>query len=396
MSGPGGTHHDVLIVGGGNAGISLAARLLRYGARNVAIIEPSDTHTYQPLLSYVGGGSATVEEAQRPMGRVIPHGCTWHRDAALAVDPARREVRTASGAAIGYGDVVVCPGATPAWDAVPGSFEAVHSPYASTNYLPELAPKTWRLIREMRSGRAVFTVPDRPVPCGGVAYKPLFLACDHWRRTGVLDAIEVVALVQAPTMFGLPDVDRALEAAAADYGVEVRTGTSLHRIRADDRVLETTAHGSTEEMSYDLLHLTPEHRAAGWIADSGLAEARGFVDVDPHTLQHRRHQNVWATGDAAETASSRSGGALRKQVPVLAHNIAAARVGAQLQRYDGYSVAPITTSRTRLLLAEFDRSGALQPTLGIHDLRTPRPWTYAFDRWLQPQIYWHGILRGRA
>ena len=43
------THHKVLIVGGGTAGITVAASLKRHGPGgiDVAIVEPSDTHYYQ-------------------------------------------------------------------------------------------------------------------------------------------------------------------------------------------------------------------------------------------------------------------------------------------------------------------------------------------------------------
>ena len=41
--------HHVLIVGGGTAGITVAARMLRKGYTDVAVIEPSDKHYYQPL-----------------------------------------------------------------------------------------------------------------------------------------------------------------------------------------------------------------------------------------------------------------------------------------------------------------------------------------------------------
>lgn len=49
-------HHQVVIVGGGNAGISLAARLIRGGAPDVAVVESESVHRYRPLLSYVGAG----------------------------------------------------------------------------------------------------------------------------------------------------------------------------------------------------------------------------------------------------------------------------------------------------------------------------------------------------
>lgn len=41
--------HRVAVIGGGSAGISVAARLRRAGISDITLIEPSDTHWYQLL-----------------------------------------------------------------------------------------------------------------------------------------------------------------------------------------------------------------------------------------------------------------------------------------------------------------------------------------------------------
>ena len=117
-------HHDVLIVGGGNAGTSHAARLLRDGAPDVAVIESRPVHRYRPLLSYVGGGEATMSTLSRPADRVVPDGCTTLRDEVVAVDPAEMSVETRSGRRFTGSTLVVCPGLDEDWDATPGQREA--------------------------------------------------------------------------------------------------------------------------------------------------------------------------------------------------------------------------------------------------------------------------------
>lgn len=391
-------HHDVVVVGGGNAGMSLAAKLRRDGCRDVAIVEPQQVHHYRPLLSYVGGGLATLADLRRPQSEVVPEGCRWYADEVTAIDPARSVVRLARVGELSYGDVAVCPGSQVDWEAVPGSREAVQTPAASTNYLPQLAPKTWQLLSSLTSGRAVFTLPAWQVPCAPVALKPMFLAADHWRGTGAARAVEVVLLVEGSRLVDHPHAERELWAAASDYGVRVRTGVSVAGIDARSQTLRLRTPEGAEELHYDALNLTPPHRAPSWVAAGGLStdDSRGFLAVDPHTLQHPEHPRVWGLGDVAVVDALPSGGALRKQVPVVAHNIAARRTGGPVRRYDGYSVAPVTTSRSRLLLAEFNRHGRPQPTVRFPDLATPRRSTFLFDRYLQPWVYWHRILKGHV
>lgn len=389
-------HHDVVIVGGGNAGISLAAKLRRMGCHDVAVVEPKQVHHYRPLLSYVGGGMATLDDLTRPQQKCIPSGCTWYADHVVAIDPDRSVVRLAGGQELHYNDVAVCAGSQVDWDAITGSKEAVGTPAAATNYLPEQAAKTWTMLSSLTAGRAVFVISDRHVPCAPVGLKPLFLAADHWRRTGTLGDIDVQLLVEGPRLVNHDEAERALRAAADSFGVRVRTGATVEAVFAASRSLRVRTPEGTDELTYDALYLAPPHRAPEWVAASGLSDsdADGFVAVDPGTLQHERHSRVWGLGDVATVATLPSGGALRKQVPLVAHNMAAQRAGRALRHYDGYSVAPVTTNRRELLLAEFDRDGQPQPTISTPDLAKPRRSTFVFDRYLEPQIYWHRLLQG--
>ncbi|MEH0108896.1 FAD/NAD(P)-binding oxidoreductase [Tersicoccus sp. MR15.9] len=393
------THAQVLVVGGGNGGISLAAQLNRKGVEDVVIVEPRTEHQYRPLLSYVGAGLASIDAARRPQEQTMPSGSTWVRDAVERVDPDASTVTLTSGSTIGYDQLVLAAGSRPDWDAIPGSAEAVLAENASTNYLFDLAPKTWRLVDGMRSGTALFTMPDDTCPCAGAAQKILYMACDLWRSRGVLGDIHVVLTVPTPTVFGVPVVDEELTRIIAEYGIELRTTTTVRRLDRETSTATLDTDGETCELAYDLLHLTPPHAAPAWVEHSGLSSvaAGGFVDVDPATLQHRRHANVWALGDIAATPGSSSGGGLRKQTPVVVKNLRAVLAGkAPTSRYTGYTVSPFTVSRRSMVFAEFGPDGTPMPTTKLIELRRERRSTFLLDRWALPWIYWHRILRGKA
>lgn len=390
--------HDVLVLGGGNAGLSLAGRLRRDGCPDVAVVDPRTTHQYRPLLSYVASGMATLDDLTRPQDDVVPDGVHRYVDRVVAVDPGRSLVHLAGGRTLGYADLAVCPGSEVDWDAVPGAEQAVRTPFAATSYLPDLASKTWDLLSSLTAGRVVFAVSSRHVPCFPVALKPLFVAADHWRRTGVLDAIEVELAVESPRLVDDPRAEPALRDAARRFGIGVRTGTTLVSVDAAHRTVRLRGPHGTDELGYDALYVAPPHRAPAWVAESGLAtpESDGFVAVDPETLQHVTHPRVWGLGDAAAVDAMPSGGALRRQVPVVARNITARRRRTPMQRYDGYSVAPVTTSRAELLLAEFDRQRRPDPGFRFVDLARPRRSLLLFDRYLQPTIYWRRLLQGKV
>ena len=391
--------HEVLVVGGGNAGISLAAKLLRDGTGDVTVVAPQPVHRYKPLLNYVGGGQATMADLERPMADVVPDGATWLRDGLEAVDPAASTVRTRRGRTLRYSTLVLCPGLVEDWPATPGLWDAYADGWIASTYVPGSTPRVWPLLSSLRTGSVVFTVPPEPASCGPTALKPLFLACDHWRRTGVLAGLDVRLVLPGATATGLPRADAVLEDAFAEYGIEVLRECRVESVDADLHAITVSSPtGRSVLDDVAAAHVVPRYRAPRFVADSGLAADAdpGLVEVDPFTLRHRRHPSIWAIGDAADLRTRPSGGALRKQVAVLAANLAAARDGGPSQRYDGYTVVPITVSRRALTLAEVDRDGRPTPSVPFVDPTKPRRTTWWLDRYALPQVYWRRILRGRV
>ncbi|GAA3677051.1 FAD/NAD(P)-binding oxidoreductase [Arthrobacter ginkgonis] len=393
-------YYQVLVIGGGNAGISLAARLHRYKVADIGLIEPRPVHYFQPLFSHIGGGAARMSEAVRAQAQVMPREVEWIRGEAADIRPEENAVLLADGRRIGYGQLVVCPGLQLDWDGVPGLAEAMASPQVTSNYDPAMPEKTWKLVCSLRSGTAVFTQPPEPAKCAGVAQKIAYLACDYWREQGVLEDIRVVLVVPTPTVFGVKEVDAALRAKIAEYGIELCTSTTLAGVDAARRAVALAGPDGTRELTFNLLHAVPPQSAPDWLKDTPLpaaGDAGGFVEVDPELLRHRRYGNVWSLGDAAATLNYKSGGALRKQVKVLARNLAAVVGGREpRERYNHYGVCPIALTRHTLLFAEFDHQYRPMPTFPRLDPAKERRWAWVLDRWIFPQIYWHLILKGRA
>jgi sulfide:quinone oxidoreductase len=390
---------DVLIVGGGNAGISAAARLGRRGVTGVAVVEPQSVHTYRPLLSYVGGGQASMRSAERTQRSVTPTGCTWIRDSVVAVDADAKTVRCAGGAQYRYRDLILAGGLVQDDVALPGIDAALSTPAVASNYL-NAAEKTWELVRSIRrGGHAVFTVPRPPVSCTGTTVKPLFLAAAQWKRNGDLPGIDITLVIDRPQLLGVPKLDERLRRHLDELGVRVLHDTTVTALRPDARQLALSGPGGSSQIeSYDMLHLVPPFCGPAWVAASGLAagDGRGLVDVDSRTFRHRAQPDVWAAGDGATVDTDPSGGALRRQVAILVDNLIAARFGGELDEYDGYTVAPIATDAHRLILGEFDRSGAVASTLpSFLDPLKPRRSAWAVDRYALPQSYWRLILNGR-
>lgn len=393
--------HDVVVVGAGNAGISLAARLRRIGAKDVAVVAPDRPHLFRPLLNYVAGGQATMRELTRSAAAVLPEGCTWIRGRAVVVHTDAREVELADGGRLGYRDLVLAPGLEEDLDAVPGLEAAMSTGWAATAHLHSQAEGMWASISGMTRGRVVFTIPTEPSPCGGTALKPLFLACDLWHRRGVLGDIDVHLVTPYSGVLDVPSVDPRLLSHLHARGVRIHHSTQVTAV--DYEASSVTLSGAVEGRGVPSQVLTgverafvvPPYRGPAWLRPLAGKHPQGLGDVDPETLAHRAADGVWSLGDVAALGTRPSGGALRRQVEVLADNIARRRLGQPLRRYDGYTIIPITVDRRRLLLAEFDRSGRQAPTTSLVDLTVPRRALWWFDRYVEPVIYFRALLKGR-
>ena len=395
------TSHAIAIIGGGNAGISLAARLRRAGMDDIGVIEPAESHYYQPLWTLVGGGRARAEESKRSESSVMPQGVGWIKDRAGEVDPDAQTVSTESGMTVHYDHLVVCPGIQLDWTAVPGMAESLDTAAVSSNYRYDLAPKTWQLIREMRSGTAVFTMPSGPIKCAGAPQKIAYLAADYWRRQGVLDAIRVVLVLPTPGLFGVKVFADELERVVARYGIEVRKNSEVTAVDPEGRSVTVTdnAAQTTEELAYDLLHVVPRQSAPDWIKASPISDPDnpgGYVQIDKNTMRHTRFDNVFALGDAGSSPNSKTGAAIRKQAPVVAANLMASLAGRPLPAsYCGYASCPLTTARDKMLLAEFDYTMKPTPSIPLIDTTRERRDMWYLKRHGLPALYWKLILTGR-
>ena len=395
-------NYRVIIVGGGSAGISVAARLRRAGETDIAVIEPADVHYYQPLWTLVGGGVVDMSSTRRSEASVMPKGVSWIRKSAAAFHPDENSVETDDGSRYEYDALVVCPGIQLDWSAMPGLVDTLGHDGVASNYRPDLAPVMWDNIRDMRSGSAVFTMPTGAIKCAGAPQKIAYLAADHWRKQGVLGKIDIHLIVPGARAFGIPEIADELDKVIADYGIHLHAESEATAIDHSERKITLTGLGPANGMTtidYDIAHIVPRQSAPDWVKASPLAAdtPAGYVDVDKFTMQHVRFPNVFALGDAGSTPNSKTGAAIRKQAPVVVANLLAHLAGRPVsEHYHGYASCPITTSAHSMMLVEFDYSMQLTPSIPVLDLVKPRRDMWYLKRFGLPFLYWNLMLKGFA
>lgn len=394
-------HHQILIIGGGNAGLSVAARLLRKRPKlDIGIIEPSEKHYYQPAWTLVGGGTFDVKATERKEGDFIPKGATWIKDAAETFEPEQNKVTCKSGAVYTYDYMVVAPGIQLDWDKVKGLKETLGKNGVTSNYTFQTAPYTWECIRNTKSGNAIFTAPNTPIKCGGAPQKIMFLAGDYFRKHGLLGKVNIHFYSGGSRIFGVDKYEVALKKVYDRYQI---TPHFLHNLVEVDgpnkKAVFEDKEGTRHEVEFAMMHVTPPQSAPDFIKKSPLAipdNAFGWVDVDKFTLQHNRYPNVFSLGDVSSTPNAKTGAAVRKQAPVLVENLLHVIDGGSLtDKYNGYGSCPLVTGYGKLILAEFDYSNTPQETFPFNQAK--ERWSmWLLKKYVLPWMYWNKILKGTA
>ncbi len=396
-------HYEILVVGGGSAGMTTAAhlaKLLPGGLRktSLAILDPSDKHYYQPLWTLVGGGVYPKEVTERKQADVIPNGATWLRESVSEFFPEQNYVVTSSGTPIQYNYLVVAPGIQVDWGKIPGLSESVGRNGVCSNYSYDTVTSTWDNIRNFKGGTAIFTHPVPPLKCGGAPQKIMYLADSYFRKSGVRDKSEIIYCSAIANIFQVKRYADTLEKVIERKGIVTKYRTNLIALRTDTKeaVFKHLDTGEESVLRYDMIHVTPPQSSPEFVKKSPLSNQDGWVEVDKYTLQHVRYANIFSLGDASSLPTSKTGAAVRKQAPVVAKNLVSLIQGRPLSAtYDGYTSCPLVTGYKSLVMAEFDYDQKPKESFPI-DQSKERYSMYLVKKYVVPRLYWHGMLKGRA
>lgn len=272
------THFQTLIVGGGNAGLAAASQLLiKNPILQIGIVEPSEKHYYQPAWTLVGAGEFDINDTEKDEADFIPKGATWLKDAVLTFEPEQNQVTCRSGVKYTYDTLIVAPGIQVDWGKIKGLKETLGKNNVSCNYSFDFAPYTWELIKNFEGGTAVFTNPSSPIKCGGAPHKIMYLACDYWRKKGILDKCDVHYISGVGAIFAVK------EYAATLMGVVNRNKINPHFLSNTVEIdgEKQTVHYETKneqgetvrnELKFDICHAVPPQSAPDFIKNSPLAD----------------------------------------------------------------------------------------------------------------------------
>lgn len=413
------SHYQILIIGGGTGGIMTAAQLKNSKpSLEIAVIEPSKDHWYQPAWTLVGAGTFDYQETRRDESTLIPKGVDWIQDRVSDILANNNKVQTEHSGQISYDYLVVSSGLQMDPDKLPGLQQALLTDSVCSNYIDP--NKTWDVLQNFKGGNAVFTLPSTPIKCGGAPQKIMYLADEYFRKTKVRSKSNIIFATPGTVIFGTREFAETLTQVIKRKDIFTRFLYSPVEIDSAKKLIRFKYSGPEEwkgilaineqleadnlvTMPYDMLHLAPPQSAPDFIKKSVLAVAdgpnKGWLDVNIYSLQHNRFPNVYGLGDVTALPTAKTGAAIRKQAPVVVSQILSV-IGEKSEKklYNGYSSCPLVTGYGKMLLAEFKYGNERDsdPFLSKIMDTTKEQWSmWLLKKYGLPFLYWNRMMKGK-
>uniref|UniRef100_A0A8C8TXE1 Sulfide quinone oxidoreductase n=1 Tax=Peromyscus maniculatus bairdii TaxID=230844 RepID=A0A8C8TXE1_PERMB len=367
----------------------MATRMKRkVGAENVAIVEPSERHFYQPIWTLVGAGAKQLSLSGRPTVSVIPSGVEWIQDRVAELNPDKNCIRTDNGKEISYRYLIIALGIQLDYEKIKGLPEGFAYPKIGSNYSVKTVEKTWKALQDFKEGNAIFTFPNTPVKCAGAPQKIMYLSEAYFRKISLLNIKNLnLSLFSLSSFKNLLHPFFFLKQNTLNIIKNVTDGSGAY--------FKNPLFGNILKLGgYEMLHVTPPMSSPDVLKTSPVADSAGWVDVDKETLQHKKYPNVFGIGDCTNLPTSKTAAAVAAQSGILDRTISLIMKNQKpTKKYDGYTSCPLVTGYNSVILAEFDYRAEPLETFPF-DQSKERLSMYLMKADMMPFLYWNIMLRG--
>lgn len=429
----------ILIIGGGLAGISTAARLVNTLSNpDITIVEPNPKSvSYQPGNTLIAAGIYTKADTDYDTKDFLPKGVTLLKDKAVNFNPEANKVELESGEILSYDFLIVAAGLTLNFGAIKG-LEEIGDAYslgdaskiikifgesgATSVYNLDSSVAMWdqmqKFVKKAKDGqkvKGIFTDPNTAIKCGGAPKKVMYLTNARLNEAKARANAELSFYADSGKLFGVKEYADAIEKQFIARDMKWNFNHNLTAVDLNNKVATFNKHWQEKgafdkdlneyemvnkqenvEVPFDFLHITPPQKAPDEIGKSAIGSAKGWVPVDKETLQHVKYKNIFAIGDIAAVPMAKTGGSVRKQYKVLVDNLISVMEGKEpTAKYAGYTVCPLITDIGKVMLAEFDWSAKPTPSFPLDPTQERYIWWLMKVYLLKPMTQ-YGMLSGKA
>ncbi len=330
----------VLVVGGGDGGTIFANRLARRAPQGVEIevIDKSDVHYYQPGFLFVAVGESSRERISKSRSKIYRRGVKFTRAEVERIDLDDRKVRLKGGEVKSYDYLVISTGSVMNYDDIPGFRGNVDHFWTL-----EDAEKLHSKIKEFKGGKVVVGIGGLTYKCPVAPLEIAFLLDDYFRAKGVREKVDIKFISPLERPYGPRLLNRVIVEEMKRRDIETVSFFTVDRVDGESKKVISM---EGDSLDYDLLVLSPPHRGADVILNSGIGDDEGWIAVDKHYLNVKGYDDAFAIGDATNLPIPKSGVIAHFEASTVADNIYYELSGLERRSlFDGQSFCIIEMGR---------------------------------------------------
>ena len=391
---------NLVILGAGTAGTIIANAMVRDLPDNwaVQIVDPNDTHLYQPGLLFLPFGARDEDQMLRPRGKTLSEKVQWVHSAVDRLDYEQQVVLLQDGQQLPYDLLVIATGS----QVRPEMTEGLMGPHwyetAFDFYTLEGAQKLREKLATFAGGRLVLNVVEMPIKCPVAPLEFLFLADAFFKDKGIRKEVELVYVTPLDAAFTKPLAAERIGYLLEEKGIQVVTEFNTGEVDGAQRKLISW---DERTVDYDLLVSVPTHTGADFVERSEIGDELAFIPTDPHTLAAKEMANVFVLGDATDLPSSKAGSVAHFQAEGVVRNLMRLVKGNELKpEFDGHANCFVETGHDKAMLIDFNYE--VEPLPGKYPVPGIGPFSLLKESRLNHvgklvfrPLYWHGLLPAR-
>ncbi|OFY65349.1 MAG: oxidoreductase [Bacteroidetes bacterium RBG_13_42_15] len=390
----------LLILGAGTGGTIMANKLapvLDKREWQITLVDKDETHHYQPGYLFIPFNIYRREDVIKPRRDFFPPGIEVIMSPIELIEPNANRVKLSNGKILSYDILIIATGSGIHPEETEGLMNGAWRKNIFDFYTLDGSLALHHFLKYWEGGHLVINIVEMPIKCPVAPLEFSFLADWWFTEQGIRDKVQIDYVTPLPGAFTKPRAAQLLGDFLTKKNINLVPEFSVARIDTTNNKLVSW---DNREVPYDLLVTVPTNMGAQVIADSGMGNDLNFIPTDPHTLQSKKHENIFVIGDATDLQSSKAGSVTHFEADILFDNILRYIDGCKLHAgFDGHANCFIESGFGKGLLIDFNYD--IEPLPGKYPLPGIGPfsllqetkmnhWGKMMFRW----VYWNLLLKG--
>ncbi|MBX2957143.1 MAG: NAD(P)/FAD-dependent oxidoreductase [Cyclobacteriaceae bacterium] len=393
----------ILILGAGTAGTMMANKLYRNLNKEVweiIIVDKDENHYYQPGFLFIPFGIYQPEDVIKSKKDFLPRGINFLINEVEKINAEGNQVFLQDGTILFYDVLIVATGTTPVPEETEGLKDKLWYKDIFDFYTYEGSTKLAKKLKNWEGGNLVINLAETIIKCPVAPLEFTFLADAYFTEKGMRDKVNISYVTPLSGAFTKPKTTALLSRLMEEKNITVVPDFYLQRVDNERKVLVSY---DEQEVPFDLLVSVPVNKGDRAIENSDMGDEDGlnFIPTDKHTLQHKKHENIFVIGDATNLPTSKAGSVAHFEAEILTDNILSYINGQPLEaKFDGHANCFIETGHGKGTLIDFNYT--TEPLPGKFPFASIGPMSLLkvnranhYGKLAFKWVYWHMLLTGK-